>query len=167
MTRRGGAQGVVGGPRQDARLVLRPRVGHRFATHQLSTRPRPSGRRESAVKDHLRSLAFRLAAARSATWSDEPCPQSAASARRHFTFQPRCVLTSRHGNLGQHQSLSHQLVTAVTLTLEVGSVFGHAAFKAVFSTSSLASSACSCSIRAFRAPMSAWGPSGERAGTGL
>jgi hypothetical protein len=66
-----------------------------------------------------------------ATRSEQTIPPPTATARGHLALQSRRFFTSRHGNLGQVQSLNRERVTPVALTLEVGPVPGRSRFKAI------------------------------------
>jgi hypothetical protein len=52
-------------------------------------------------------------------WGDEPPPPTADPVRRQLTFQSRGLFTSRHCMLGQGQSLDHEGVAPLALSLEV------------------------------------------------
>jgi hypothetical protein len=64
--------------------------------------------------------------------SDKPSPPTTPEGRRQLIFQSCRFFTSRYGNLGQHQSLGHERVAALALTLEVRPVTGRADFRAPF-----------------------------------
>jgi hypothetical protein len=86
---------------------------------------------------------------------DKPSPPTTPEGRRQLTFQSRGFFTSRHGNLGQRQSLDHDRVAALALTLEVRPVTGRADLRAPFFHFKLGKLTRSCSMRAFKPSMSA------------
>ena len=65
-------------------------------------------------------------------WGDEPPPPTTTGpGRRQLTVQSRGFFTSRHGKGAQLQSLGHERVATLALTLKVHPVTGGTDFRAL------------------------------------